>query len=180
MALYAVAMARAGGMHHPNRIALFWTVGCGVMSFVGAGFLGFAHTLPQVNLWTHGTMITAMHGHMAFWGAYVMVVFAMISYAMPQMTGRKLYDGWVPEWAFWIANIGMIGMTGAFAVAGVAQVYMERKVGMDFLDVQEAIEVHFFGLVLAGCLLTLGVGLYIWNFVQYGLPSDEAVESGGA
>ena len=53
MALYAVAMARRGGMGHPNRIALFWTVGCGVMSFVGAGFLGFAHTLPQVNLWTH-------------------------------------------------------------------------------------------------------------------------------
>ncbi len=179
MALYAVSMARAGGMRHPNRIALFWTVGCGVMSFVGAGFLGFAHTLPQVNLWTHGTMITAMHGHMAFWGAYVMVVFAMISYAMPQMTGRKLYDGWVPEWAFWIANIGMIGMTGAFAVAGVAQVYMERKVGLDFLDVQEAIEVHFLGLVLAGCLLSLGVGLYIWNFIQYGLPSDEAIESGG-
>jgi nitric oxide reductase subunit B len=180
MALYAVSMARAGGMRHPNRIALFWTVGCGVMSFVGAGFLGFAHTLPQVNIWTHGTMITAMHGHMAFWGAYVMVVFAMISYAMPQMTGRKLYDNWVPEWAFWISNIGMIGMTGAFAVAGVAQVYMERKVGMDFLDVQEAIEVHFFGLILAGCLLTLGVGLYIWNFIQYGLPSDEAIESGGA
>lgn len=180
MALYAVSMARAGGMRHPNRVALFWTVGCGVMSFVGAGFLGFAHTLPQVNLWTHGTMITAMHGHMAFWGAYVMVVFAMISYAMPQMTGRKLYDNWVPEWAFWIANIGMIGMTGAFAVAGVAQVYMERKVGMDFLEVQEAIEVHFFGLILAGCLLTLGVGLYIWNFIQYGLPSDEAIESGNA
>jgi len=180
MALYAVSMARAGGMRHPNRIALFWTVGCGVMSFVGAGFLGFAHTLPQVNLWTHGTLVTAMHGHMAFWGAYVMVVFAMISYAMPQLTGRKLYDNWVPEWAFWIANVGIIGMTGAFAVAGVAQVYMERKVGMDFLDVQEAIEVHFFGLTLAGCLLTLGIGLYIWNFIQYGLPSDEALESGGA
>ena len=68
MALYAVTMARRSGREHPNRIALFWTVGCGVMSFVGAGFLGFAHTLPSVNLWTHGTIVTAMHGHMAFWG----------------------------------------------------------------------------------------------------------------
>ena len=25
----------------------------------GAGFLGFAHTLPQVNIWTHGTLVTA-------------------------------------------------------------------------------------------------------------------------
>jgi nitric oxide reductase subunit B len=44
------------------------------MSFVGAGFLGFAHTLPQVNMYTHGTLVTAMHGHMAFWGAYAMLV----------------------------------------------------------------------------------------------------------
>ena len=177
MALYAVTMARRGGMSHPNRVALFWTVGCGVMSFVGAGFLGFAHTLPQVNLWTHGTIITAMHGHMAFWGAYAMLVLAIITYSMPLMTGRKLFTGWLPEWAFWVANIGMIGMTGAFAVAGIAQVYMERKVGMDFLAVQEAVEVHFFGLVLAACLLTLGVAMFIWNFIQYGLPSDEAVGS---
>ncbi len=66
-------------------------------------------------------------------------------------------------------------MTGAFAVAGVAQVYMERKIGMDFLAVQEAVEVHFFGVVLAACLLSLGVVMFIWNFVQYGLPSDEAI-----
>ncbi|MGH0034056.1 MAG: cbb3-type cytochrome c oxidase subunit I [Myxococcota bacterium] len=178
MALYAVTMARRGGMNHPNRIALFWTVGCGVMSFVGAGFLGFSHTLPAVNLWTHGTIITAMHGHMAFWGAYAMVVLAMISYAMPNMTGRKLFVGWLPEWAFWTSNVGMMGMTGAFAVAGIAQVYMERKLGMDFLAVQEAIEVHFFGLVLAACLLTLGVVMFIANFVQYGLPSDEMVGRG--
>ena len=178
MALYAVTMARRGGMNHPNRIALFWTVGCGVMSFVGAGFLGFAHTLPQVNLWTHGTIITAMHGHMAFWGAYAMLVLAIISYAMPQMTGRKLYQGWLPEWAFWICNVGMLGMTGAFAVAGIGQVYMERRIGMDFLAVQDAVAVHFGGVVLAACLLTLGVAMYIWNFVQYGLPNDEALVSG--
>ena len=46
----------------------------------------------------------------------------------------------------------MMGMTGAFAVAGIAQVYMERKIGMDFLAVQEAVEVHFAGLVLAAFL----------------------------
>jgi len=102
-------------------------------------------------------------------------VLAMITYAMPNMTGRKLFAGWLPEAAFWTSNIGMIGMTGAFAVAGIAQVYMERKTGLDFLAVQESIEVHFFGLVLAGCLLTLGIAMYIWNFVQYGLPSDEVV-----
>ncbi|GDX79063.1 nitric-oxide reductase large subunit [Deltaproteobacteria bacterium] len=180
MALYGVTMSRRGGKRPENRIALAWTVGCGVMSFVGAGFLGFAHTLPQVNIYTHGTLVTAMHGHLAFWGAYAMVVLAMISFAMPELTGRKLYAGWVPEWAFWTSNIGMVGMTGAFAVAGITQVYLERKMGLDFLAVQEAISVHFIGLILAACLFTVGIGLYIWNFIQYGLPKDEAIQPGGS
>ena len=40
MAIYGLALARKGGRNHPNRIALFWTVGCCIMSFVGAGLLG--------------------------------------------------------------------------------------------------------------------------------------------
>jgi len=174
MALYAIAMARRGGRNHPNKIALLWTLGCAVMSFVGAGFLGFAHTLPSVNIWTHGTLVTAMHAHMAFWGAYAMLILAMITYVLPEMTGRKLYKGWIPEWAFWLSNVGMIGMTGAFAVMGIAQVYMERKSGMDFLEVQESLEVHALGLVLAAGLLTLGIVLFIKNFIAYGMPQDDA------
>ncbi len=176
MALYGVTMARRGGRKHPNKIAMYWTVGCGIMSFVGAGFLGFAHTLPSVNIYTHGTLVTAMHGHLAFWGAYAMIVLAIISYAMPQMTGRKFFDTWVPEWAFWISNIGMLSMTCAFAVAGVTQVYLERRVGMDFLEVQAAVAVHFTALVLAASLFTLGILLFIYDFIRYGFPSDEAVE----
>lgn len=175
MALYGITMARRGGRKHSNRVALLWTVGTGIMSFVGVGFLGFAHTLPQVNTWTHGTLVTAMHGHMAFWGAYAMMVLAVISDALPQMTGRKLYAGPVAEWAFWIANIGMVAMTGAFAVAGITQVYLERRVGMDFLAVQDAVQIHFWGLILAACLFSIGIGLYIWDFVRYGTPSLEMV-----
>lgn len=174
MAIFALAMMRKGGRRHPNRIALHWTIGCAVLSFVGAGFLGMAHTLPQVNLWTHGTLVTAMHGHLAFWGAYAMIVFAMIMYAMPQLTDRHLYTGWIPEWAFMTSNIGMLAMTGAFAVAGITQVYLERKVGMDFLDVQDAVQVHFLGLVLAAVLFTFGIGLFVWNFIRFGLPQDTA------
>ena len=173
MAMYAISMARKGGRNHPNKIALTWTIGCAVMSFVGAGFLGFAHTLPSVNMYTHGTLITGMHGHLAFWGAYAMLVLAMIAYVLPQVTGRKLYGDWKAEWAFWTSNIGMTGMTAAFAIMGVVQVYLERKGGMDFLEVQEQLHVHAFGLILAATLFVIGIVLYFMNFCSYGMPNDE-------
>jgi nitric oxide reductase subunit B len=170
MAIYAIAMARRGGRAHPNRMALQWSVGCAVLSFVGAGFLGFAHTLPQVNMYTHGTLVTAMHGHMAFWGAYAMIVLAMIAYTLPMLTGRSLHDSTASSFAFWTSNIGMIAMTLAFAVAGVTQVVLERRLGMDFLTVQREIEVHFWGLILAASLFTLGIGAFVWVFIRSGMP----------
>jgi nitric oxide reductase subunit B len=176
-AWYGISMARKGGRQHPNSIALQWTLACCVLSFVGAGFLGMAHTIPQVNMWTHGTLITAMHGHLAFWGAYALLVLAFISYALPQMTGRARYKSALGQWAFWTSNIGMLGMTGAFAVAGIAQVYLERMSGMDFLEVQEAIEVHFVGLALAATLFTIGITCYIIDFIKHGWPTLEAMDA---
>jgi nitric oxide reductase subunit B len=173
MAIYAIAMAKKGGRNHPNRIALTWTVGCSIMSFVGAGFLGFAHTWPAVNKWTHGTLVTAMHGHLAFWGAYAMLVLAIIAYALPLLTGRKLYNSMSSVLAFWSSNVGMVAMTVAFGVAGVTQVYLERKSGMDFLAVQKEIEVHFYGLILAATLFTAGIIAFIVVFIKSGLPRGE-------
>ncbi len=175
MAIWALNMYRKKGKNHPNKIALYWTLGSAIMSFIGAGFLGFAHTWPAVNQWTHGTLVTAMHGHLAFWGAYAMLVLAVISYAMPNLTGRKLFTGMSGYLAFWASNIGMIGMTGALAVAGITQVYLERKLGMDFLVVQKELVFHFIGMLLAATLFTVGITYFIVDFIRHGLPTNEAL-----
>jgi len=175
MALFALNMYRKGERKHPNKAALNWTLGAAITSFVGAGLLGAAHTLPNINLYTHGTLVTAMHGHMAFWGAYAMIVLAIIAYAMPNLTGRKLYDTEMTRYAFWLSNIGMLGMTVAFGVAGVAQVYMERILGVDFMETQKEIQPHFLVLVLCASGFTIGITLYIINFFKYGVATDEAL-----
>ena len=75
--------------------------------------------------------------------------------------------------AFWLSNIGMLGMTVAFGVAGVAQVYMERKMKMDFMDVQNEISIHFVVLLLFATFLQPEL-LYIYlEFIKYGKPTDE-------
>jgi nitric oxide reductase subunit B len=177
MALFALAMYRKGEKKHPNKTALNWTLGTAIVSFVGAGLLGLAHTLPQVNMYTHGTLVTAMHGHLAFWGAYAMIVLAIISYTMPLITGRKLFDTNRGTLAFWLSNIGMLGMTVAFGVAGVAQVYMERVLGVDFGDVQKEIQPHFLVLVLCATIFTTGITLFIIEFISYGRPTNEALRN---
>ncbi|HEX21938.1 MAG TPA: nitric-oxide reductase large subunit, partial [Chromatiales bacterium] len=88
MTLFAFNMVSRRRREHPNQAAVLWALGTAVMAFLGAGVWGFMHTLAPVNYYTHGSQITAAHGHMAFYGAYVMIVLTIISYAMPILRGQ--------------------------------------------------------------------------------------------
>jgi nitric oxide reductase subunit B len=166
MSAYAYSAIRRSGLSHPNTLALHWTLGSAIFSALGAGLLGLAHTWPSVNRWTHGTLITAMHGHAAFFGAYVMIVLAVITYALPAMTGHSESEreSKVGLWSFWLQVGGMFGMTMAFAAAGISQTYLERILGFGYLETQAKIQVHFLMLLGTGMLFTLGVALFLWDF----------------
>jgi len=70
MVVHAVYDAGAQHMKTTNRPALYWMMAEAFGNFIGAGVWGFMITLPQVNLYAHGTQWTVSHGHFAFWGAY--------------------------------------------------------------------------------------------------------------
>ena len=178
MAMYAYSAMRRAGMNHPNTLALHWTLGSAVFTLFGAGLLGLAHTFPSVNKWTHGTLITAMHGHAAFYGAYAMIIMAMITYALPAMThGRKEQGSSVGYWAFWLQLAGMFGMTLSFATAGIAQVYLERVLGLGYLDTQLKIQVHFLMLVATASVFAVGVALFIFDFFRHAPRFELTVEA---
>jgi nitric oxide reductase subunit B len=168
MAVYAYSAMRRSGLAHPNTLALHWTIGSAVFTLFGAGLLGLAHTFPDVNKWTHGTLITAMHGHAAFYGAYAMIVLAMITFALPSMApGHSERGSSIGYWSFWLQLSGMFGMTLSFATAGIGQVYLERILGMGYLDAQLKIQVHFLMLLATASLFTVGVGLFIFDFFRH-------------
>jgi nitric oxide reductase subunit B len=168
MATYAYFAMRRAGLSHPNRMAIHWTVGSAIFTAFGAGVLGLAHTWPSVNKWTHGTLITPMHGHSAFFGAYAMIVLAVITYVMPTLNGRdENEESALGLWAFWLQVAGMFGMTMAFAAAGIAQTYLERILGLGYLETQLKIQVHFLMLIGTGTLFAIGVALFLIEFFRY-------------
>lgn len=171
MTIYSFIVYNKRVIEHPNKTALFWTLGCAVMAFFGAGFLGFLHTLPNVNIYTHGTLITAMHGHMAFWGAYAMIVLSIISYTLPIITDNKfIYSNRIAKFSFWASNIGMFGMVISFALAGIIQVYLERMLDLDFFVVREQISFYFGCLICLASLFIIGIITFIFTFIKSGFP----------
>jgi nitric oxide reductase subunit B len=148
-----------------NRAGLFYTVAHAIFNFVGAGLWGLVHTLPQVNKWTHGTQITAAHGHLAFYGAYVLLVIAMIYVTLPALRGIKDYDPGRAYIAFWCMTISMVFITMVLTGAGMVQVYMERLMGLDYEAVKANYNLWFWIFrAIFGVGFLLGVGIFVWDY----------------
>ena len=149
-----------------DRLVLYWTVGCALFHFFGAAVMGMAHTLPQVNRWTHGTQVTASHGHLAFFGAYAMLILTVVYYALPKLKGLSQFNQRRGFWAFWIMVSMMLTIGLAFGVAGVIQSYMQRGLGIDFLTVQGFMKPWFIAVFIAGLGFFIGVILYVIDVLK--------------
>jgi nitric oxide reductase subunit B len=173
MTVFVFNMVNRRRREHPNKAALLWAMGCGVMAFLGAGVWGFMHTLAPVNYYTHGTQITAAHGHMAFYGAYVMVVLAIISYAMPIMRGRQANSNsaqvW-EMWGFWLMTVSMVFITLFLTAAGILQTYLQRAAEnpLPFMVVQEKVALFYWLREIAGLVFIIGLAAYLISFFVKG------------
>ncbi|UCV16885.1 cbb3-type cytochrome c oxidase subunit I [Quatrionicoccus australiensis] len=171
MTLFAFNMVNRRRREHPNRAATLWALGTGVMAFLGAGVWGFLHTLAPVNYYTHGTQITAAHGHMAFYGAYVMVVLTMISYTMPLMRGRAANSNAaqvMEMWGFWLMTIAMVFITLFLTAAGILQVWLQRvsETPLGFMATQDQVALFYWLREGAGLIFLIGLLVYLASFFK--------------
>ena len=170
MTVFAFNMVNRRRRNHPNQAAVLWALGTSVMAFLGAGVWGFMHTLAPINYYTHGTQITAAHGHMAFYGAYVMIVLTMISYAMPMLRGREAAASARSQvmemWSFWLMTVSMVFITLFLTAAGVLQTYLQRYSDdpLPFMVVQDKIEIFYWMREIAGIVFLIGLIVYVTSF----------------
>lgn len=165
MMSFAFVMVWKGRKNHPNKAALLWSLGSATVAFFGAGVWGFLHTLHGVNFYSHGTQITAAHGHLAFFGAYVALNLAFFTYAMPHLKGRDAYNQVLNMGSFWLMTGGMAFMTFVLTFAGTIQTHMQRVVGEYFMDVQESLTIFYVMRFGAGVAVVLGALLLIYSLV---------------
>ena len=179
MTVFAFNMVNRRRREHPNKAAVLWALGTGVMAFLGAGVWGFLHTLAPVNYYTHGTQITAAHGHMAFYGAYAMVNLMMISYAMPLLRGRAANSNKsqvLEMWAFWLMTVAMVFITLFLTAAGILQVWLQRAsdAPLPFMVAQDKIALFYWMREWAGVFFLIGLVIYIVSFFVGGEEKQAA------
>ncbi len=180
MVVHSVFDAGAHQMKNTNHPALGWVIAHAFGNFFGAGVWGFMHTLPQINLYTHGTQWSASHGHLAFFGAYATINIAFFYLAAQQwrgnvwMSGGLADGGWKWKWAMLLLNLGMVGMTMALLIAGYEQSFIERAIhgstwqGYFAAQMQPWFQQSMWWREVFGTLFTAGYLLLVWDLLTIG------------
>ncbi len=162
------------GRTHPigNTMGLGWIAAGAFVHFMGAGVWGFGQTFPQINRWTHGTQITASHGHFAFWGAYGMLAIALMYTILPEISRHPLSRRHpLSLLSFFFTNFGMIFIVMSLLIAGIVQVYLQRIMGLDFLEVQNHMRLWFEVRLVAGTVFLVGTVLLILDLIRLARPA---------
>jgi nitric oxide reductase subunit B len=185
MTVFAFNMVNRRRRNHPNKVATLWALGTAVMAFLGAGVWGFLHTLAPINFYTHGTQLTAAHGHMSFYGAYVMIVLTIISYAMPLLRGRTAANSNKSQvlemWSFWLMTVAMVFITLFLTGAGILQIFLQRVSDdpQPFMAVQEQISIFYWMREIAGVVFLIGLVVYLLSFFVGNREPEAVVEVRG-
>ena len=174
MMSFSFVMVWKGKRDHPNKAALLWALGSSTVAFFGAGVWGFLHTLHGVNFYSHGTQITAAHGHLAFYGAYVSLNLAVFSYAFPILRNRDPYNQVLNMASFWLMTGGMAFMTFVLTFAGVIQTHLQRVMGEYYMDVQDQLSLFYIMRFGAGVAVVIGAMLFIYAMM---MPKREEIIS---
>jgi nitric oxide reductase subunit B len=145
------------------RLTWVYMIGMVIIHFIGAGMFGFAHTLPMINYYTHGSQVTVSHGHLSFYGAYVLLNLTFFYFAIPRIKNFPggSYEEKGGHWGFWLTTLGVMGMSLAFAVAGVLQTYLERVQGQPYIVAQQPIRFWMFVVGVHGLVVFAGVILIV-------------------
>ncbi len=189
MVVHSVYDAGVHKLKSSNNPALAWLIAHAFGNFFGAGVWGFMHTLPQINLYTHGTQWTASHGHLAFFGAYATINIAVFYIAIQQWRGNVWMssgladNGWKWKWSLALLNIGVVGMTVALLIAGYEQSFIERAVGGSTWAAYFAGQSHpwfiqgMFWRMIFGYVTAAGLALLIWDLLTIGAGETRTAQA---
>ncbi|MED0677464.1 cbb3-type cytochrome c oxidase subunit I [Aneurinibacillus thermoaerophilus] len=106
------------------------------------------------------------HAHMPLFAAFSFVLFALFYYALPTLTGRKIYSQALMNWHFWLSVIGFLIFAFTTWTAGVMQGFAwaeGKQYGVPFLEVVISLQPFSIARAIGGTLMFTGQLIFIYN-----------------
>lgn len=141
--------------------AAHWYALALLLYLLGVGLLGGVQAVPAVSAYTLGTRLSDLQTTLALLAPLALAL-GVINQGTAELRGsNQRVTGLSP---FWLVAFGAVGSALALGAAGVAQVFMERRLSMGYLDTQNLLTPLYAGWVFGLLLLALGAGIYAFSF----------------
>ena len=127
-------------------------------------------TFALTNVWSHGTWVTAGHGHLALFGTFGMLGIGSAYWAIPAVRKFAHFDQKLGKLGFWLLFTGILGVALSFAWGGTIQIYVYRILGLDWFggDVFPAMSIYKLLLPTFGFLFMVGALVVIYDLITLG------------
>ena len=145
------------------KLTLWFILSSLFHNVTGASLLGLLISIPQINLYMHGTYITSGHAHLALFGTLGFLVLGGSYFVLSKgiEPTPKAYKTSVI--AVLLLNIGLLTMALSLIVAGFIQVYLWRMLGIDFMEVQSHLHPYIIMRAIGGSIFTMGDLILGWQ-----------------
>lgn len=132
-----------------------------ILLLAGPGFVGSISALPGVQAVIPGTRLDDLLYTLSNF-AWLAICMGMLNQAVAELRGHnRRITGLLP---FWLVSFGVIISSAGLAAAGIIQIYMERLIGIGYLDAQRLM-VPLYLIWIGGLLLVaMGIGVYALGF----------------
>jgi cytochrome c oxidase cbb3-type subunit 1 len=118
---------------------------------------------------THFTHYTIGHVHFGMYGFFAPLMFAMMYYAMPRLTGNEWSSARLIRIHFWCTLVGTLLYAGAMCYAGIRQGLMMNDPTIPFLNIVIFTKPFLILRTVAGLILlsgTIAFAINFWRIVQ--------------
>lgn len=144
-----------------HTLAAHWYTLAVLLVLIGMAAFGVIQVFGDVSRWTMGTRLTdTQHTLTAF--ALTAIILGTINQAGAELRGHNWrITGLMP---FWLVTFGVICSGLVLAAAGVVQVYLERILGVGYLETQMLLTPLYVLWVVFALAIWLGLIIYALGF----------------
>jgi cytochrome c oxidase cbb3-type subunit 1 len=127
---------------------------------------GVLHSFRSFSSYIHFTNWVVGHSHLAFVAGYSFLVFAMIYYLLPRLSGRNWFSERLIHWHYWMSLVGVVVFMVSLWAAGLRQAEDWSAGGIPFMETVREMKPYMAARLLGGGILGAGQFLLIYNLFR--------------
>jgi cytochrome c oxidase cbb3-type subunit 1 len=151
--------------------ALRFTV-FGAIAYTLVSVQGSFEALKDFSEVAHFTHYTVAHAHLGVYGFVTMILFGLLYYMVPRLTGREWASSTLIRIHFWCAAVGISIYFAGLSIGGWWQGRMLNNPNVPFANIVNYTLPYLFSRSIAGTLMTAGhlafTVLFVMNVAGWG------------